>query len=243
MKPLALAVSAFALFAVGCSGSIDQKDFCQEYSKALCETSVKCCTSQSLDEASCETGWKSFCDRGILPAIEAKKTEYDPSAAADCVNDVRDQQNECKAPSDDEVTASCKKALKGTIPEGGDCTEFILSCAEGLTCRLHISNDTTTGTCVKPVAEGGDCSNASCDDGLFCASDDTCKKAAAIGEACSGAVQCVRGAYCTQDSNTCAAQKDEGASCGSAFECKSFSCTNGTCTAESGGFCFVPTQG
>ncbi len=241
MKRLALTLTTLALFTSGCSSSIEQQDFCTEYSKAICDADVKCCTSESFNLESCLTGWKSSCERAIIKPIEAKKSTYDASAAAECVNDLRARKDECKETQDS--NESCNAAFVGTIPEGGDCKDFYTSCARGLTCFLRITDEGTTGTCMKPAGEGQSCEETPCGENLYCTSiTSICKREAAIGEDCSD-TECVYDAYCDTRTEKCTARKDTGAACGRSSECKSFQCTNGTCAEDSdgtGGFCFVP---
>lgn len=239
MKGFALVMSSLVLFASGCSNSIEQEDFCTEYAKAACETEVKCCTTKSIDPASCESGFKTFCERNLISAVEAKKSTYNASEAAECVSFIRSQQDECKEAED--TDGSCNAAFVGTIPEGGDCKDFFTACAKGLSCFLRVTGEVTTGTCVKPAGEGQSCANAPCDDNLSCVND-TCKREVAIGGDCSEA-QCVPGAYCDFQTDKCMARKDTGAACGRGSECKSFQCTNGTCADGGGatsGFCLSP---
>ncbi|WP_257463186.1 hypothetical protein [Archangium lipolyticum] len=244
MKRLVFAVSSVVvLWASGCSNTLEQEDFCTEYAKATCETSVKCCTSRSLDLASCQSGWKALCERLIIAGIEAKKSNYDASAAAECMGDIRARQDECKMSQD--TDGSCNRAITGTISEGGDCKDFPSSCAQGLTCYLRVSNETTKGTCVKRAGEGQICADAPCETGFYCDySTQLCKREAALGADCSN-TRCSRDAYCDSETKKCMELKDVGAACGSSSQCKSFQCTSGTCTANDSaatGFCFVPTE-
>ncbi|MBX5482620.1 MAG: hypothetical protein IRZ16_12395 [Myxococcaceae bacterium] len=49
-----------------------------------------------------------------------------------CVSAVRAVQCDCDAAGDSEaIVDACHQAVAGTIPDGGDCSGFALSCAEG----------------------------------------------------------------------------------------------------------------
>lgn len=75
---------------------------------------------------------RGFCEADVLRALDAGKSTYDSAGAVRCVSAVRAVQCDCDAAGDSEaIVDACHQAVAGTIPDGGDCSGFALSCAEG----------------------------------------------------------------------------------------------------------------
>ncbi len=139
-------------------------------------------------------------------AVDGGRVSFDGAAARECLDAVREQLT-CNVGEFGGfgTPESCDRVTTGLVELGGDCFDET-ECAGDAEC---IGEDTgqscSPGTCVQAdpeparVGEGGDCSAAECQDGLFCLReglDATCTARAGEGEECQGLGSCVDGFAC-----------------------------------------------
>jgi hypothetical protein len=125
---------------------------------------------------------------------------------------------------------------------GGPCGWASYSCQSGLHCSGYVSGAKTVqlGTCVGPLAVGGDCSrDTDCQTGLVCNSN-TCKPPSPSSEACLSDSTCASGLVC--QSGLCQAPRYPGDPCDDTHACTFGRCMNGTCRphAKVGQPCLAP---
>jgi hypothetical protein len=121
--------------------------------------------------------------------------------------------------------------LNEYLPSGATDVEsqgYVCDIANGVTCEQ--------GTCVALAAVGASCSMSSdCVRTAYCSfPQDKCAPKVALGQACSNVAgsECVDDAFCGEATKLCTARLPNGAACTSFRQCKSDSCTNGTCEAD-----------
>ncbi len=128
---------------------------------------------------------KAFEDGGLEElrrAVESGKATYDETKAGACIDAI--EKLSC-ANFDLDSLPECNAAVKGTVPDGGDC-ESANECAETASyCKVEAA---CPGKCTPRSPAGAECdSDESCAAGLECTgSGQTCARPALAGEACDG---------------------------------------------------------
>ncbi len=180
------------------------------------------------------------CDDGMFC------TEADSCTAGVCGGTVRDcsaQDGACTVGTCDEVTAAC---IPAPVADTTVCDDGLF-CTSGDTCTAGVcggavrdctgaGNACNTGTC----DEGSDAcvatpanQGATCDDGLFCTTTDTCSAGTCGGVArdCASASNECNTGTCNEASDACVPQPaNQGASCNDTLFCTTGdTCNAGTC--------------
>jgi hypothetical protein len=191
-----------------------------EVAKIICNVMIEC-YGFSSDRASCESEWTAQFEDQTQKlwenAVDKGTFQYDGKKMRECLDALA--AGGCTAFAGDAPPAVCDEALQGTVASGGACN-VDEECAGDAHCDTRSA---CPGTCVDYVAEGGDCSSASCKLGLECLNN-TCVAKAKLGEACRGESSpgCAAGLTCDGDtatqSGTCVEEApltrvDEGQSC------------------------------
>ncbi|MGV3625749.1 MAG: hypothetical protein ACO1OB_33365 [Archangium sp.] len=223
------------LLLAGCQGT-PREAFCREVSRAECEAGKRCGTlSQSLD---CNKPLESFdCLFQYGAGIDAGTLEYDPSAGAKCIEDVR-ASTQCYGGRF--VVPSCRSVVVGDGKEGEACG----TCAAGLGCVRNSPTECGVCTplsdamlipskrgepCVSPALDGMGCELDS-----WCGAGDggtVCLPRAALGESCA-TNECVVNGWCKE--GTCAPLTAFGQSCVEERCEGGLTCVAGTCAQPLG---------
>ena len=229
---------------------------------AYCAGLGVCCQSRGLafSATGCDAGLHAA-NAGVSSICEPGTT-YDAVAAGTCLEQAKSYIASCGSASTS-PPAVCNRMCVGTLPVGAAC-QSTEQCAQPASGQVDCSfTASAQGTCTPAVrgqlgescqgtcSLGGDCAyslpvpvggdagvpgNATCytDDGLYCASDWTCQRLVALGDACSDAESCVSGAYCSM-AGVCEALKAAGAACASYYECLgSCDSATGRCVGDNG---------
>jgi hypothetical protein len=119
----------------------------------------------------------------------------------------------------------------GLTPGAPPAMGYTCDIADGVYC------DSTTQKCTALATTNQTCSgNQQCVTTDYCAiggtNGSTCQPRTPLSSPCNafGTNQCVAGAYCDTNSNTCKPQIANGASCTTSQECASNNCNNGKCS-------------
>ncbi len=141
---------------------------------------------------------------------------------------------------DDSKLPACLAALKSAPCEAredpAECAALFVAhqsvgapCFTARDCKTGSAclNAQCPGTC-KPLGGEGQPCDVGCLPGLDCGSNTICVKPPAVGQACPD-FRCATGAYCDSIDKMCKAQKDTGAACTTALECKSEVCRGQLC--------------
>ncbi len=125
-----------------------------------------------------------------------------------------------------ETAGTC--ATEARVKVGEHCNETCTDLGPGSSSCKIISSGSTTAS---PLAEAFACVT---NDGLYCASDQTCKPTLDLGVACASGADCVMGAHCSQSTFVCVANVATGAACPAGNECSSdaYCASDHTCTAK-----------
>ncbi|MFB6265340.1 MAG: hypothetical protein ABEL76_17200 [Bradymonadaceae bacterium] len=221
---------------------------CQS-SVAMCSFAFDCCTNKERRELSelqtatlnlssrkkCIKNYKgrlTLFIRAVQQAIDNGRAEYNPKAAASCIEKIRSSCTGRTAAyfkggaSTDafvsQFVRTCSRQIVTPLVEkGGDCKEPF-ECKTGR-CVKDSPGD-LTGTCKAFSQKGDSCSlsaSKACKGDLFCFQG-TCKERRGKGANCSGALHCKSG-YCTSD-GTCQPKTSGGESCGGNTACESGLC-------------------
>jgi hypothetical protein len=205
--------SLVLLFVVGCGG-VDLTDFQDESLDARCEYLTRCGLFPS--ETACQSYFagRTAQSTSIVAAVDAGKVKYDEDLAEECIDALRDASCSQGASLD----SSCDDIFVGTVADGGACA-FDDECVSG-TCSITDCTDACCpGMCVpsRPVPKIGEMCNFVCEDGAYCADDNTCHAELPVGAACADPFACVPGAYCadrtTTTSGTCKKLPATGEAC------------------------------
>ncbi|HSQ61802.1 MAG TPA: hypothetical protein VLM85_01255 [Polyangiaceae bacterium] len=162
-------------------------------------------------------------------------------ATAPGVTNLGGQLDACAATLDPSTCATPTCTIRGTLPASTGCATSV-QCQSG-DCLVVGSTDPTTelkcGTCEALATQGGDCTNAVCDTGLYC--DSTTKKCTpkvTQGASCTSLTQCATGLYCDSQSKTCLSTPTKGQPCTTTCAAQ-YACISGTCADRvgAGGSC------
>ncbi len=197
---------------------------------------------------------------GVEPHIEACSKVFKGTVApggectesAECQSDFPKATGTCTAdnrPGADRTKKVCYKFIKAGA--GEDCsppkpTDVELRQCDPVTAYCEGAAAGDARKCRAYAKVGEECGTATtgqCDTraGLFC--DFTSKKCGALpaaGQPCSGTLQCAKGAFCERSltpsgTNTCVAQRPDGAECDSGSQCTSGACPTDPSTTFDGG--------
>lgn len=223
---------------------IPRERFAARFADAICENIGGCCQSSGFqyDAAKCKLAASE-----ALPPSTAD-TDYDPSAAAACIEAVTNAARACRKVWDAEAL-SCNRAYRGRVATGGACIHTA-ECAQpahgGAWCEEGVCKADTaaqfgercSATCTELGTSGGECSSteasddvpngATCwkNDGLVC-SKGVCAEVQRVGQPCTND-ECADGAYCKQ--GTCAALVPIGQPCSDDECARGAACIDGVCT-------------
>lgn len=182
--------------------------FAAEYLAASCAVSARC--GFYPDVATCMA--TNTVSGGLLTLaadVAASTVTYDPAKAAACVASIRNGACGITAIVAAEVSPSpCAGVFTGKTAAGGAC--FVSGECAGTAACIITTNCTTAccmGTCVAPVAAGGNCANAPCVAGTYCRTTGTAAnpisrctaQAATEGAACDAADGCAPPLFCALD--------------------------------------------
>lgn len=218
-------------------------DVCERTAPKVCELRRPCCqASFGYDEAACLAQAKADCEKDVADARAGRMT-FHPDRIDACIEKYRSVLDECFETVDLLYRAfdiaECR-IFEGTLAPGAKC-ERDSECAKpsdpGAFVDCNDASKTCTATRLSSDGEAcsfGDGSPGFCKKGLYCdiaigtSNAGTCKKATAIGEDCRAdeplALECGLGAYCDEATGKCAPAKADGATCATAFECRSLAC-------------------
>lgn len=191
---------------------ISPVEMCDRISTARCGLIQRCYSAFAREsEADCRSLEKSRClaeYTRLKPSFEAKKVEIDAEKILSC--EQRMQTSACvpsfppgygggvAAPFSD-----CRIGtglLRGKVPSGETCDEAV-ECAQGSVCVKP--GGVCKGTCSSYSQEDEPC-GFGCAEGLYCdgmgtskdPSDDRCKKAKGLNEACQSSGECQADLWC-----------------------------------------------
>lgn len=197
-------------------------DFCTNGYSAIMDGVAKCETWSAAAADMMKTRQADTC-KAIQKDVTEKRASYDSGKAAACLDALKAitdcaQLHDIEDGSSDMVEKllpACKSVLMPAVKLGGSCYDGS-HCADGW---CDESNNACPGTCKAPAAEGQDCTQVPCADGLRCwygTSSATCQKPSAAGQSCLSN-SCEDGLDCDGSTSppTCVAERDVGQSCGS----------------------------
>lgn len=156
-------------------------------------------------------------------------------ATAPGASNVAGQIDACAAQIDTSICALPQCSIRGTLAAGTACANGV-QCSSG-SCEVTGSGTPTTelqcGTCRSLATQGGDCTNAACDVGLYCDSNNTCAPYVAQGGACTSTTPCASGLICDNTSQTCVKPPTKGQAC-TTLCAAPYACINSTCADRVG---------
>lgn len=224
------------------------EDVCELTAPKVCAVRKPCCEKAwGYDEGACIAQAKADCAKDVTDARGGRMT-FHPERVDPCLAKFQSILDGCYETVDLLYRAfeiSECRVFEGRLPDGAKC-ERDSQCAPagGSSAFVDCNDQSKTCTVTRLLSEGetcsfGDGSPGFCAEGLFCdvsigqSSAGTCKKATPIGGSCAKSealsLECGLGAYCDRDSGKCAAAKGDGATCETAFECRSLACEGKTC--------------
>ncbi len=177
---------------VGCGG-IDLGDFQSEALDARCEYLTRCGLFPSQNACKAHFELSMVQSTSVIAAVDAGKVKYDDGLAEDCIDDLRDAS--CSQAA--QLSPACDDIFKGTIADGGMCA-FDDECVSGSCAVTDCTEACCPGTCqpARATPKIGEMCNFICEDGAYCADDNTCHAVLAAGAACSDVFACANGLYC-----------------------------------------------
>jgi hypothetical protein len=226
----------------GNGGPYTLDDVCDRTAPKICELRKPCCEkSFGYDQAKCLESTKADCAKDVAD-VRAGRMTFHPELIDTCIVKYKPLLDACFETIDllfqAFAVAECR-IFQGQLEEGAEC-ERDSQCKSGPAGSFVDCNDERRAcTYSRLFKEGeqcryGDNSGGFCAKGLYCDAPlggsvpGTCKKATPIGSSCDTlkliSTECGLGAYCDKSTGKCAAAKDEGASCDTAFECQSIQC-------------------
>jgi hypothetical protein len=232
-------LATFVTLGIGCSGAspIPLDQFCERYSKTLCDAAQRCGCLSDLEATYCPTYLAGQCQTEVVTPAQSGTRAYDSAAAGHCLAGYGAVLSDCSIAGDSAPTA-CDDMLVGTLAAGQAC-ESDSDCQPGLECHSSV--------CTVMPGQGEACLDESyCAEDLFCAADGTCQQPRGRGGACpEGGQACADELYCDSVTETCQPPLGAGESCAA----DSWACGDGlycadttqTCTRNpgAGGDCAV----
>jgi hypothetical protein len=216
------------------------EDFTASFTNAFCKIGP-CCEREGypFTPLTCETAMKAYLDSVVNREVADSSVVFDAVAAGACIEAFRKDVTSCTDSALDAATVTaCEGVFRGTIPEGGACTEDA-ACAE-VSGAAYVYCD--YGICARggdgtPAhAQAGEPCNETCEsedngfgcsggggagsgppagagacfknDGLYCTSAYVCAPLPQRGESCRGGYVCTDDSYC--DGATCVARTATG---------------------------------
>jgi hypothetical protein len=173
-----------------------------EIARAVCPKAYGCCTPVQLqpndyagkDEPGCEAktaqGFKNSLD-GLKGAIGAGRVAYHGDRLADCLSYIRGASCGQLNTTDHFSGLDCQPYLEPLVPPGGACGGDA-ECIDGR-CEKN-GNESGLGLCQALPRQGESCVGVRCARGFLCDGEShQCQMAVAIGQTCSGDLQCGSG--------------------------------------------------
>lgn len=216
---------------------------CDRTAPLLCNLRKSCCEkSHGYDEAACLARAKADCLTDVADTRAGRMT-FHPELIDGCIAKFERIFDACFETVDLLLQAAdiadCR-IFRGQLDEGARC-ERDSQCKSGPPgAFVDCNEERQSCTYTRFFQDGeacryGDGAGGFCAKGLYCdaplggsTAPGTCKKATPVGSNCDTikiiSTECGLGAYCDKGSGKCTAAKDEGATCESAFECKSLQC-------------------
>lgn len=212
VRSASIASAVFVLFTVACSsssgpslGSGAPSGLATTYAEGICGYYARCnafvLKSSYGDAARCTSSLAVATE----VSLKAKGTSVTQGQIDSCVNKMR------TARCDEFVEASPECQFTGTLPDGSPCLSGSQCMSSSCFHAVVNGQSQPCGTCVQPVPEGADCSQADCDGANFCV-DDRCVKPVPVGadcnttdKICDVTLECIQG--------KCAAPLPSGATC------------------------------
>lgn len=232
----------------GSAATYTLDDVCERTAPKVCAVRKPCCEKAwGYDDAACIAQAKADCAKDVADARGGRAT-FHPERIDACLAKLQPLVDACYETVDLLYRAfeiSECRIFEGQLAEGAKC-ERDSQCAPATVSNAFVDCNDTRKVCTvtRLLSEGeacayGDASPGFCAKGLFCdaplgqSNAGTCKKATPLGERCNAdkllSLECGLGAYCDRASGKCAAAKGDGATCDTAFECRSLSCEDRTC--------------
>ena len=184
----------------GAAGRAVEPDFEQlttDLAEAYCDAITSCIPSELvgvwLGTPNCATLMETRIENGFVPALERGledgTLEYDDSKLSACLDAIRQEACQTNAPE----PPACDAALRGTVPEGGDCRHDA-ECADD---RVCIVDGICPGQCTDRLADGETCTrDDDCGPGSVCFEAE-CTPEPAEGDPCTkDGIDCAGGLAC-----------------------------------------------
>ena len=224
LSPVFTTIS-IALAACGPDDSepVDLDELSDEVVDALCAAQLRC--NNFPDLATCREVTGNDLDiAGLQADIDAGVIDYDAEAARRCI-DLFTSLITCELTVTGDrfrdLERTCAEVFTGSVADGGSCTEDEQCAGLLADCETESCPDQCcAGVCVTEPeladAEIGEsCAEAPCVAGAYCDDETaTCAARVAVGETCSEFDSCVEGALCDLDgTGTCFALAEAGETC------------------------------
>ncbi len=209
-RPSWLVASLLALAAApGCgnegSGPIAFGDYCDDWSRTVCDFARRCdCLAGGTVEM-CRTLMGNQCANDVEAPVDAGTRTFDAAAAGDCLSWYRSILSSCTL-GDLEGGDACDRMLVGTHAENDSC-DVDDDCLPALECYR--------GRCARMPLAGEAClDGTTCAADLFCADDERCAAYRTQGQPCpEGDLACADGTYCDARTTTCEPRLRSGEDC------------------------------
>jgi hypothetical protein len=226
-------------------GAYTLDDVCDRTAPKICALRKSCCEkSHGYDEAACIANSKADCAKDVADVRGGRMT-FHPELIDPCIAKFQPILDACFETIDllfqAASIAECR-IFQGQLDEGARC-ERDSQCKSGPAGSfVDCNSEREACTYTRFFKEGeacryGDSAGGFCEKGLYCDAPlgssvpGTCKKATPVGSSCDTlkliSTECGLGAYCDRGTGKCTAAKDDGATCDTAFECKSLRCESG----------------
>ena len=203
--------------------TIEAADFCARYAQISCDGYLGCCTTPSMDRATCVALYSSSCASNIGVLLADPRTGYDRHRAGGLAAHADALVAACSTDLVALVRDELTTIFAGTVAPGGVCTPrsasdlaAVVSCRDGNVCIGRAGS--SAWACSPRVLLGMPCAfDQQCAAGLFCAlpapagTAGTCRARGPIGAACSTDAQCTS-ALCVM--GTCIDPSGDEAYCG-----------------------------
>jgi hypothetical protein len=225
------------ILLVGCGGggegggTIDIDNLGLELGSASCSKQFECCTDAEImqqfmnitfegqpitTEEQCvaftTAVFSGFAVVQYKDSIAMGRTEYDGTAAADCIAAIESltcaQYSTGTIP--DMASSSCRPFILPKVADGGGCTQDYECTSDNCVgATVQPGGPNTDGMC-KPMPTAGQRCDDECADGLYCGFDqssgmEVCKATQSDGAQCSRARECTS-KYCDTAMHMCAAK-------------------------------------
>lgn len=205
MRRLAL----FAMLAACGGGSIPIDELQDEVFETICSTYVSCGYIDDHDTCRMLFG-DADVDQNLIAAVDAGKVIYHSDKARECLDGLA---GSCERGTlgDSDGNTACDETFEGTVGAGGQCA---------------LDEECISQTCDVPG-----CPDACCQG--TCVGDAPPVRPR-VGETCQIDGPDCLGSYCDEQTTTCVAYRETGASCTRSAECETGICSNQVCTALPG---------